>query len=66
MYLFLGYDIHVTTDAAMREYTEKLEDGTYDAEMQDSICMRTADKSIMVGWTPTQMDMLATDWMFSE
>ena len=66
MYLFLGYDIHVTTDAVMEEYAEKLEDGTYNAEMQDAICMRTADKSISVGWTPTQMDILATDWKIFE
>lgn len=64
MYLFLGYDIQVTTDAILDEYGEKNPDGSYDAIIWNCICMRTADKSIVVGWTASQTDMLSEDWVF--
>lgn len=66
MYLFLGRDLQLTTDANLGEYTEERPDGSYDAEIHDSICMRTADKSIVVGWLASQIDMLAEDWKFAE
>lgn len=66
MYLFLGQNFELTTDADLGEYTEEHPDGTYDAEINDAVCMRTADKSIVIGWVPTQVDMLAEDWGFVE
>ena len=33
---------------------------------QQSIAMRTADSSIVVGWTASQTDMLANDWVFAD
>lgn len=64
MYLFLGYDIELTTDADLGEYTKEKPDGSYEADVCDSVCMRTADKSIVVGWLASQTDMLADDWVF--
>lgn len=66
MYLFLGRDFSLTTDADLGEYTAENEDGSYEAEIGDSICMRTEDKSIVVGWLASQTDMLADDWIFVE
>ena len=66
MYLFLGRDFQLTTDADLGEYTEEHPDGSYNAEIHDSVCMRTADKSIVVGWLASQTDMLAEDWVFAE
>lgn len=66
MYLFLGRDFELTTDADLGEYTEENSDGSYQAEVGESVCMRTADKSIVIGWLASQTDMLAEDWVFVE
>ena len=66
MYLFLGKDIEVYTDANLEEFNEQLDNGKYEATIQESICMRTADKTIVVGWLASQSDMLAEDWVFAE
>lgn len=35
---------------------------TKDLFIQDSICMKTAQNTIVVGWLASQSDMLAEDW----
>lgn len=34
----------------------------YETEIQDCICMKTAQNTICVGWLASQTDMLADDW----
>ncbi|MEQ2027697.1 DUF2829 domain-containing protein [Xenorhabdus szentirmaii] len=32
----------------------------------DSICMKTADNKLVVGWLASQTDLLANDWVIQE
>ena len=54
MYLFLCFPASIEPKASNVEI--------YSA--QQSIAMRTADSSIVVGWVASQTDMLADDWVF--
>lgn len=56
MYLFLCFP------ASIEPKAENVE--IYSA--RQSIAIRTADSSIVVGWIPSQTDMLAEDWVFVE
>lgn len=56
MYLFLCFP------ASIEPKAENVE--IYSA--RQSIAIRTADSSIVVGWNASQTDMLAEDWVFAE
>ena len=56
MYLFLCFPASIEPEANNVEI--------YSAKQ--SIAIRTADSSIVVGWVPSQTDMLAEDWVFAE
>lgn len=56
MYLFLCFP------ASIEPKAENVE--IYSA--RQSIAIRTADSSIVVGWNASQEDMLAEDWMIVE
>ena len=56
MYLFLCFP------ASIEPKAENVE--IYSA--RQSIAIRTADSSIVVGWNASQTDMLAEDWVFTE
>lgn len=56
MYLFLCFP------ASIEPKAENVE--IYSA--RQSIAIRTADSSIIVGWNASQEDMLAEDWMIVE
>lgn len=56
MYLFLCFP------ASIEPKAENVE--IYSA--RQSIAIRTADSSIIVGWNASQTDMLAEDWVFAE
>lgn len=65
MYLFLGYDIAFSTGANLKDCVEMVDlEGNSLFYLHDSICMRTVDKSIVVGWLASQSDVLADDWVF--
>ena len=51
MFLFLVFPKSLETKADVEIYSA-----------QQSIAMRTADSSIVVGWLASQTDMLAEDW----
>lgn len=55
MYLFL---------ADAEDFTSCLSHG--DFECTSSVCMKTAQNNICVGWLASQTDMLAEDWIFAE
>ena len=55
MYLFL-------TDG--KDLTSCLSSGDFKCE--SSVCMKTAQNNICVGWLASQTDMLAEDWIFAE
>ena len=55
MYLFL---------ADGKDLTSCLSSG--DFECISSVCMKTAQNNICVGWLASQADMLAEDWIFAE
>ena len=55
MYLFL---------ADGQDLTSCLSSG--DFQCASSVCMKTAQNNICVGWLASQADMLADDWMFAE
>lgn len=55
MYLFL---------ADGQDLTSCLSSG--DFQCASSVCMKTAQNNICVGWLASQADMLADDWMFVE
>ena len=54
------------TEETCKENTElkKKNDEPYD--MLPSITMKTADNKCVVGWVPSQADMLAEDWKIVE
>ena len=56
MYLFLCFPAYIEPKAENVEI--------YLA--RQSIAIRTADSSIVVGWNASQTDMLAEDWMIVE
>ena len=56
MYLFLCFPVSIEPKA---ENVEK-----YSA--RQSVAIRTADSSIVVGWNASQEDLLAEDWMIVE
>ena len=56
MYLFLCFPKSIEPKAENVEI--------YSA--RQSIAIRTADSSIIVGWNASQTDMLAEDWVFAE
>jgi hypothetical protein len=60
MFLFIADEIHFFTKTELK----KENDEPYD--MLPSITMKTADNKCVVGWVPTQADMLAEDWVFAE
>lgn len=41
-------------------------DATKDLFINDSICMKTAQNEIVVGWLASQTDMLADDWLITQ
>ena len=55
MFLFLVFPKELETKANVEIYSA-----------QQSIAMRTADSSIVVGWLASQTDMLAEDWVVVE
>ena len=60
MFLFLSNEIHFLTKANLN----KQEGESYD--VCPSITIKTADNKCVVGWVPSQADMLATDWVIVE
>lgn len=40
--------------------------GLRGAPVHQAICLHTAEGEIIVGWTPTQADMLSSDWQYYE
>lgn len=60
MFLFVTDEIHFFTKTELK----KKNDEPYD--MLPSITMKTADNKCVVGWVPSQIDMLAEDWVFAE
>ena len=60
MFLFVADEIHFFTKTELK----KKNDEPYD--MLPSITMKTADNKCVVGWVPSQTDMLAEDWVFAE
>ena len=65
MYLFLGEQVQFSTNADLSELEEEGKSATF-VKIHNSICMRTSDKSIVVGWLASQTDMLAEDWIVVE
>ena len=55
MFLFICFPSVLETKANVEIYSAR-----------QSIAMRTADSSFVVGWTASQVDMLAEDWVFVE
>ena len=55
MFLFICFPRVLETKANVEIYSAR-----------QSIAMRTADSSFVVGWTASQVDMLAEDWVFVE
>lgn len=69
MYIFLAKDIEFHTDADLSEFNpERTEEPTEQNAVfvHDALCMRTAQRDIVVGWLASQSDMLADDWCFVE
>lgn len=69
MYLFLATDMEFHTAADLSEFNPgKVEQACPEnaVHVHDSICMRTAQKTIVVGWLASQTDMLADDWQLVE
>ena len=60
MFLFVADEIHFFTKTELK----KKNDEPYD--VLPSITMKTADNKCVVGWVPSQTDMLAEDWVFAE
>lgn len=60
MFLFVADEIHFFTKTELK----KKNDEPYD--MLPAITMKTADNKCVVGWVPSQTDMLAEDWAFVE
>lgn len=56
MYLFLCFPASIESKAENVEIHSA----------RQSVAMRTADSTVVVGWVPTQVDMLAEDWVFVE
>lgn len=55
MFLFLVFPTELETKADVEIFSA-----------QKSIAMKTTDSSIVVGWTASQTDMLADDWVVVE
>lgn len=60
MFLFVADEIHFFTKTELK----KKNDEPYD--MLPSIAIKTANNKCIVGWVPSQTDMLAEDWVFAE
>lgn len=55
MYLFLADEQDLTSCFSSGDF-----------QCASSVCMKTAQNNICVGWLASQADMLADDWMFVE
>jgi hypothetical protein len=42
--------------------SSKLKGDLRDIPLQDSMCLRSAQETLVVGWRPSQTDLLAEDW----
>ncbi len=55
LYLIKGTDLQTGLKYAYGEYEGE-------PTFVDTICMKTAQNALVVGWLASQTDMLATDW----
>lgn len=63
IYLQEGSEVNGTlmrTDAVRKYY------GDYNVVVNPHIDMKAADDTLVIGWTPSQTDMLAEDWEIVE
>ena len=56
MYVFLAHAPDFNTEADISEFDDA------DVECGDCLCLRTAQRSLQMGWLASQSDMLADDW----
>lgn len=70
MYLFLNSEMHsdylknnlIIQDFACKMRCAGMQDG---CTILPSICMKTADNKILIGWLASQSDMLSEDWIIA-
>ena len=60
MYVFLADIAELNTDADLSEFDDQ------DVECGEVLVMRTAQRTLQVGWLASQADMLADDWYIVE
>ena len=56
MYVFLAHEPDFNTDADISEFDDA------DVECGDCLCLRTAQRTLQMGWLASQSDMLSDDW----
>lgn len=56
MYVFLAHEPDFNTDADISEFDDA------DVECGDCLCLRTAQRTLQLGWLASQNDMLSDDW----
>ena len=56
MYVFLAKEPDFHTDADLSEFEDTA------VECGDCLCLRTAQRTLQMGWLASQNDMLADDW----
>ena len=69
MYIFLARDFQLVTDADLSEFNPNHDEECTPenaVSVGNVLVMRTEDKKLQPGWTASQADMLAEDWMFAE
>lgn len=69
MYLFLTSSIEFNTKADLSEFNptrDANETGDNAAFIHAAIGMRTAQRTLVIGWLASQTDMLADDWVIVE
>lgn len=59
LYLIKGVELQQSLKYGFGEYQNEL-------EFASSICMKTADNKLVVGWLASQTDMLAEDWAIAD
>ena len=62
MFLFLSHGSELNRAV----YDKNFPHGENMADCADSICMKTAQNTIVIGWLASQTDMLAEDWKIVE
>ncbi|CDH05439.1 Phage related protein [Xenorhabdus bovienii str. oregonense] len=56
LYLIKGRDLQVGLEYGYGEYVGE-------PSFVDSICMKTTDNKLVIGWLASQTDLLANDWI---